>query len=343
MNTVNIRIHAYDLCTPKYLINEAYVLGRYDHEQVAVLLYRMQQLDETTRALLHKNKMINLVSYQESDDSDFIEGKFITARYGKKQDIMDVLNQRITGQKGRNEGVVNEVYFVLDRNTGLLLVEHDDEHVISRDMLHRYFKSQMSLVEDYIISFNKFNKKVMTLPKNAYTAVTTVPSKSFFEELDELTTIKEVYVYADIKENTNNDAISFLTKEASQNDLDDYQCVKISLINKIKRSSIKHVKAYIKNLMELEAYDGYGVIGSSEGRRRQLDIVSNHVSLSDVIEVEININGLISPEDIFNKMIRFAKFDNPLAYKSKAKIKANKVYGDDNDRYELEVGATKDS
>ncbi|MBO2945772.1 hypothetical protein JJQ72_17475 [Paenibacillus sp. F411] len=342
MLTTDIRIHAYDLCTPKYFKNRSYVVGRYDHEQIAVLLYLLMQQKEVNRMLLYRHKMINLHSYHDSDDSDIVEGKFITARYGKTQEIMDVYNQTVTGTKNNNEGVINEVYFTIDKVTGLILVEHDDEHVISREILQRYFKSKMGLVESYIQKFNKLNKEIMTLPRSAYVSVTTVPSKGFFDELNELTTIKEVYVYSDIEEGTNNDAIQFLAKQASENELEDYQGVKISLINKLKRKSIKHVEAYIRSLMELEAYDGYGVIGSSDGRRRQIDYLSNSVSMSYVAKVSVNVNGIINFQDLISEMVRISKYDNPIEYKRSIPIKPNKVYGDDNYEHELESATTKD-
>ena len=339
MQLEEIRIKAYDLSTPKYIESKNYVQWRYDHEQIEVFLYLLTQLPDKERRLLHKGHMLSLKSYNDSFDSDFVEGVFLTARYGKQQDIIDVIEYKITGQKGKNEGGLNEVVFLLDKRSGLLLVQNDDEHVINREMLQRFFKSKMPFVENYIKQFNTVNKP-MTIPRNAYASISIVDSKDFFEEIKELSTIKEVYFYADINDSVNNIAIKYLDTEAKNNKLKNYQKVKISLINNVRKSSIKHVESYIRTLMELQQYDTFGVIGSTETRRKQIDFASKFASMSYLVPVHVNENGLINTSELIDEMVRIAKFENPIEEKMQHFKSAKKVYGDVHE-FKLEVAASE--
>ena len=102
--------------------------------------------------------MINLIEFKTSDDTDFIEGIFTSAKYGQKQEIINVYTHSKTGDKEKEHGVKNEIKFVLDKRNGLILVQHDREGVIGRDMLHRYFSYHFHLTEPYRARFNEINK-----------------------------------------------------------------------------------------------------------------------------------------------------------------------------------------
>lgn len=316
------KINGFEICTPK-LVEGGYDKDRYDHEQVEKLLSKIMSLDINARACHYKNKMVNLLSYQISPDADFIEGVFYSAKYGEQQEIIDVYTQITTGNKGKNEGVKNQMSFLLDKRNGLLLVQHDPEYGVTRDMLHRFFVNHSDLVEPYRESFNKINDPIK-IPKNAYIKVAALPSKEFFEEIRNFARIREAFVLADLETGRSNEAIEYLRNEAMESDVEDFQQVKILLKNTITNGSIRHIEAFFKKLFDADKYDGYGVTGIYEsGSSRTINMAK--VPQTYDVEVTVNSNGIIDRSRLVEELIQIAKFDNPILEKNVGVEKVKEV------------------
>jgi hypothetical protein len=301
MKTRFEKVYAYEIITPK-LHPKGLDLERYDHEQVDFFINEILKKNEADRAVHYKNKMINLISYRQTEDTDLMEGRFSSARFGQEQDIIDVYRQTTTGVKGRNEGVKNEVHFVLQKSTGLLLVQYDNQKVVSREMMKKFFYHHRDLVKGYKKEFNKINSPYI-IPRS-FMQIKTLPSKQFFEELREFASIKEAFVIADLARGTNNDALEYLRNEAEG--VEDYQQIRISFLNKIKRSGIKHIEAFFRRLYESEAYDGYGVQGKTyAGKTKQ--ITMEKVPHNYDVEVSVNDQGIIDSSELIKGMVDIVK------------------------------------
>ncbi|GED61528.1 hypothetical protein ABER61_28805 [Brevibacillus formosus] len=321
MSTKFVKIYGFEIITPKFFGN-GYDMERYDHDQMEYFFSEIMNLKERKRVFHYKGKMINLVSCKQSSDADFMEGVFTSAKFGQEQDIINVYDQTTTGQKGKNEGVKNEVHFVLQKKTGLLLVQYDDQRVVSRDLIKRFFDNHLPLMDRYKSEFKKVNKPY-EIPKS-FLQIKTLPSKQFFDELRQMATIKEAYVLADLSKGTNNQAVEFLRNEAQENEVDGFQQIKISLLNKVKRTGIRHIEDYFKKMLELEAYDGYGVSGiAHSGKTKNLTMA--RVPHNYDINVSVNTVGLISVSELISQMVYIAKYDNPLAGKNDGVKPLNKV------------------
>ena len=88
-----------------------------------------------------------------------------------------------------------------------------------------------------------------------------LPSQEFFEALDGFERIKEAFVIVDTDGEINNEGIEFLAKEAKENNVEDFQEMKITYRNTVKKGGIRQIKSFLKHLSDLDKYDNYGVSG----------------------------------------------------------------------------------
>lgn len=321
-DTGYIKIQAFELFTPKYFGN-SYDVERYDHEQIDYLFKKIKDIPLEPRAFHRKNKVINF-TLTHSDDQDFVEGTFISARYGQVEDIIDVHTQTTQGQKPKDHGLKNEVPFILDKRNGLLLVQKDRNNVVGRDMIHRFFTYHLDVAIPYVEKFNETNENAKIL-KRSFIKVGSVPSDEFFDEIENFATIKEAFVVKNIEtEQINSEGIEFLAKEAKENDVEDFQQMKVSYQNTVRKGNIKHIKAFFKKLHEEDKYDNFGVIGKLEsGKDRTLTMAKIPKSYDE--KVSINSNGLPSLSDIISKMVKICKNDNPVLNKNEGATSVKKV------------------
>ncbi|WP_374717484.1 hypothetical protein [Neobacillus sp.] len=325
-----IKIQAFEISTPKFL-GKSYDPDRYDHEQIEYLIKKILKEPLKKRAFHKNNKVINLLTCKDSDDQDFMEGTFSTARYGQEEEIIDVHEQNVAGNKPKNHGVKHELHFLLDKNTGLLLIQKDKNNVISRDMLHRYFNYHLALAEKYREAFNKINPNLKII-KRSYVKVTTVPSQEFFEEIEKFALIKEAFVIKDVDtDNITNEGLQYLRNQAIDNGVENFQTMKVSYMNNVKRSGIKHVKQFLKKLYEEEKYDNYGVTGTLEsGKNRTLTMA--RIPQGYDVKVTFNEMGLPNFQEIISHMVNIAKFNNPIANKNNGAEPIQKVGALDNEQ-----------
>lgn len=321
-NTGYIKIQAFELFTPKYLGN-SYDVERYDHEQIDYLFEQIKNIPLEQRAFHRKNKVINF-TLTHSDDQDFVEGTFSSARYGQVEDIIDVHKQTTQGQKPKDHGLKNEVPFILDKRNGLLLVQKDRNNVVGRDMIHRFFTYHLDLVIPYCEKFNQINDSAQIL-KRSFVKVGSVPSDEFFNEIENFATIKEAFVVKNVEtDKINSEGIEFLANEAKDNDVEDFQQMKISYQNTVRKGHIKHIKAFFKKLHEEDKYDNFGVTGKLEsGKDRTLTMAK--IPKSYDVKVNVNNNGVPSLSEIIDRMVRVCKYDNPVFNKNEGATSVKKV------------------
>ncbi|GIP61930.1 hypothetical protein J32TS6_04850 [Virgibacillus pantothenticus] len=312
-----LTILGYELTTPKFT-GDSYDIDRFDFETLYYFFNKIiNYVPLKERAFKKYNKMINLISFNQTEDANLYEGVFITARYGKEQEIIDILEQVGTGLKPKNHGVKNEVHFLIDRRTGLLLLEKDAENVAGKNFIYRFIRYHKNLIEDYQTVFNK-QFDPLKIHKNNFLKVISLPPKTFFEEIKEFATVKEAYYFLDIDklELKSNEAsnVMYLYDKAKENGMNGMNRVKVSFENTIKKSSVRGIQNYFKKLFESQNFDGIGVKGKlHSGRYRTIEL--ENIQRAFDIEVEYNENGLPSLSDITNGMTEIVLKDNPISYK----------------------------
>ncbi|WP_227397366.1 hypothetical protein [Jeotgalibacillus aurantiacus] len=319
MGNQPVTIFGYELITPKYLEKGNYDIGRFDFEDIGYFFGEILKIPLKDRAFRKKNKMINLLSFSNANDQDFYEGVFDTARFGKDQKIINIYDYTHAGDKGKNQGLTNQVNFLIHKKTGLLLIEKDSENVARGNFIQTYIRYHKDLIHPYIEGFNKkFNPS--RIYKNRFLKVISLPSKSFFEDIKEFSTIKDAYYYKDISQDTgkSNEAsnLLYLATLAEENGMKNMTRVKMTFENKVPKSSIKGIEAYFKKLHEAQYFDGFGVTGRlPSGRNRTIELLN--VQRAFDVSVEHHENGLPVIDDLHTEMMLIAKKDNPLSHKIK--------------------------
>ncbi|SEM79635.1 hypothetical protein SAMN04489762_1059 [Terribacillus saccharophilus] len=325
-------VFGYELWTTKFTGNSVKE-DRFDFELLDTLLKKILEVPIKERAFKNKkkNKSINLLSYKDSDDSDLVEGVFSTARYGKEQKIIDIPDQTEAGLKGKNQGVLSQVNFIIDKATGLLLVEKDSEGVARRQLILGFLKYHKGLIYDYIEQFNKqFSPN--KIHKNNFVSVKSLPPKTFFEDIKDFASIKDAYYYKDINQddNKNNEASNFMYQyqKADKEGMKGVTRVKVSFENTLRGGSVRHVEKFFKKLFEAQNYDalapnknneyddvdGFGASGRLQsGRTRTIEL--ENIQRAFDVSVEHSEGGIPSVSDLIEQMVYIAKHDNPLEYK----------------------------
>lgn len=317
MNEKPVTIYGYELTTPKFK-SKSFDIGRFDFEVCAYFFEKIiNEIPLKQRAFRDKNRMINLISFKQSDDANLWEGVFITARYGKEQEILDIFEQVEAGVKPKNHGVKNDVNFLIDKRTGLLLLEKDSERVASGDIIRKYISYHRGMVEDYLVEFNKQYDPVK-MHRRGFLKISSLPRKSFFDEIHQFSTIKDAYYYLDISErpSTSNEVsnLLYLHNKADENGMRGVSRVKISFENNVPKKSVTGVEAYFKKLFEAQYFDGLGVSGTlHSGRSRTIEL--ENIQRTFDISVSFNENGLPSLGDLIVGMSEIALRDNPLEHK----------------------------
>lgn len=316
-----VTILGYELTTPKFTGN-SYDIDRFDFEGVEYFLNKIiNEVPLKDRAFKRDNKMINLVSFGQSEDANLYEGVFITARYGKEQEIIDIFEQVEAGKKPKNHGVKNEVLFLIDKQTGLLLLEKDSENVARGPFIKKFFHYHRQLIEEYLVAFNKQFDPIK-MHRNNFLKVSSLPSRTFFEEIREFSTIKDAYYYLDIKElkAKSNEAsnVMYLYEKAKEGGMKGIDRIKISLESKIPKKTISGVTAYFEKLFEAQYFDGIGIKGElNSGRKKTIEL--ENIQRAFDISVEHNENGLPSLQDMVEGMSNIVIKDNPISYKKSIK------------------------
>ena len=317
MDKKPVMIYGYELTTPKFT-RDSYDIDRFDFEILGYYFSRIiNEVPLKERAFKDSKRMINLISFKQSDDANLYEGVFTTARYGKEQDILDVLEQVEAGVKPKTHGIKNEVNFIVDSRTGLMLLEKDSERVASGDIIRKFIRYHRDLITDYIVAFNK-QKDPIKIHKRSFMKISSLPQKSFFDEIHEFSTIKDAYYYLDISElpATSNEVsnLLYLQNKADENGMKGVTRVKVSFENNVPKESITGVNDYFKKLFESQYFDGLGVCGKlHSGRQRTIEL--ENIQRAFDIQVEFNESGLPSFSDLIEGMSEIALRDNPLEHK----------------------------
>jgi len=182
-------------------------------------------------------------------------------------------------------------------------------------MIHRFLGYHAEVAEDYREKFNTINSA--TIPKRSYVQVVTIPSEEFFEEVEKFALIKEAFVIKEVEGGnpTNNEGIEYLARQAKENDVEDFQEMRVTYRNTVKKRGIKHIKAFFQKLYEEDKFDNYGVSGTLEsGKNRTITMAK--IPQGYDVRVEFNDNGIPSMSGIINQMVTIAKYKNPILNKN---------------------------
>lgn len=307
-------IKAYEFTTPKFAGDKQYE-HTYDYEVIDILLKSILKLDKSIRKYKNDTVSINLGNYTESKDSNYVEGYFITARHGVRRSQIDIETQEEIGIIERIHGVENYVHFMIDKCTGLILIQEDFNRVFSRQLLHTFLHSHKDLIYPYIDKFNKLNNEhPFVIHKRSCYRLQTLPPIEFMDKLKEFTKVKSAILTLDYTTDKKAvDVSEILDDELKENDIEEYD-MEIKIKNKTGKSMVRVFEKYFESIIEQQKYDSYAIEGElNNGKTKK--ITPDTITRDFFAKVEYNINGAPSTDDIFKRMIQVIKQENPLAGK----------------------------
>ncbi|WP_077618300.1 hypothetical protein [Bacillus sinesaloumensis] len=308
-------IKAYEITTPKFAGDRQYE-HTYDNEVLDLLLSSILRLDKAKRKFKNDTVSINLGDFRQSNDANIVEGHFITARHGVRRSQIDIETQEEVGTIESYHGVEYNVYFMIDRRTGLLLVQDDYNKVFSRKLLLSFLHTHKDIIYPYVERFNeKNNEHPFVIHKRSCYRLQTLPPIEFMDKLREFTKVKSAILTLD--SNTEKDKIDVsqvLDSELEENNIEDYD-LEIKIKNKTGRSMIRIFERYFESIIEQQKYDSYAIEGVLENGKTKR-ITPDTITRDFYAEVRYNANGEASMEDIFNRMTAIINNENPLQGKS---------------------------
>jgi hypothetical protein len=329
----NVTIKGYELSTPKFGGNIQYEKV-YDYELIDLMFKTILRLDKKVRKHKDDTVSINLGDFKQSSDANLVEGHFITARHGKKQTQIDIETQEEVGTIEKHHGVENKVFFMIDRRTGLLLVQEDFNKVFTRKLLHTFLHSHKDLIYPYIEEYNELNKEngLVIHKRSCYRLVNLKPI-NFLEKLKEFKKIKSATLTLDsTTEKKAVDVSQMLDKELGNNGIEEYD-LEIKIKNKSGRTMVNIFEEYFQKIIELEKYDSYSIEGELENGK-QKKITPETITRDYFIKVNHNSNGEASIEDLAREMSKIISHNNPITEKTST---PNSLMVGDNKNVEMAI------
>jgi hypothetical protein len=311
--TTTKRIFAYKICTPVTNLEfDQMNKDVYLRQIFEPFLTEVMNQSVNVKALREEGKFFDINSINQNEDADYLEGVFHTTRYGTQNDIIEITTQAVQGQVLPTQGVKFDVHFVLCRRTGLLLVESDPFRVATRNTIDTYLSKKQTLVKQFIEDYNKENYPQFVYDSMVFT-IESVMDQGFYDQLAEISKIKEVSGYMEVTDDGQNAAISKFKNDAAGNEhnVSEVTEFKISLINSVRNSGLKHVKRFIDNSLDLEKFSRFEVSGYDNMNKKRTASF-NVKPVSFYVNVDINGNGVINSAQLIQEMVNIAKEDNPL-------------------------------
>lgn len=324
-----VLIKAYEFSTPKFS-SDLWYEEVFDYELIDVLFTSILKLDKSVRKYKDETVSLNLGDYKQSDDASRAEGHFLTARHGVRRTQIDIETQDEISTIERHHGVESKVYFMIDRKSGLILVQEDFNKVFTRKLLHTFLYSHRKLIYPYVEKFNRLNSDTgLRIHKRSLYRLTTLPPIQFMEKLKEFKRVKAATLTLDSStEKRKVDVSEMLDEELDDNDIHDYD-LEIKIKNKSGFAMINTFEKYFEKIIELQKYDSYAIEGELESGRTQ-KITPDSITRDFEAHVRHNASGEPSLSDLTREMANVIVMKNPIS-KDKGATPNIKPLGDDNE------------
>ncbi|OHR73701.1 hypothetical protein HMPREF3291_18425 [Bacillus sp. HMSC76G11] len=300
-----VRILNYQIYTPKLNTSRGvYQEERFDSAHFISLLNFIIGLPIQDRLLDSGDKFMTLEGFGVSDDADFYEGHFTTARYGE---VNNLVHRRTfvkrQSDKTIDEGDENNIYFVIENSTGKLFLQGDSKRLVTRSSIDKYFRTFLGRFESQIEEFNRQLHPLLITPRNLYT-INTVFSEEFFSEINNLVRIKRTTMKIKYNQDTNSEVVNAI--RSGSEGVQGADEIEYSIVNKERGGGMKKVIQFLRNLEEREKYENIIVVGNEQsGRNKAIKLEDHPKDFS--IQVSVNTNGIISFQELIDGIIEKVK------------------------------------
>lgn len=207
--TQKVELVGFRLSTPKFYKiegEESVDIKRYDHEVISKYFEILLNHGEVEIKQKIDNRSITLLEYSENDISSYGFGKLLVFKSGKTQQIINEDDLSGGSKKKMNQGLKNEIYFIINKTTGVILIERDYDKIFNSKLLNSLLYHNKKLMYDYIDQFNEVNynketKNSIEIHKTKIVYINPLPSQDLFDELDEFARIKRFKIIKNVGQN----------------------------------------------------------------------------------------------------------------------------------------------
>ncbi|MFP7414382.1 hypothetical protein [Priestia filamentosa] len=300
-----IKVLVYSVHTPK-LNPETnhYDENRFDADHFINYVNKIMNQPLASRIFDTGKRAMTLERFKVSEDADFYEGCFTATRYGE---VNQLVNRKTFAKrpsdKTIDEGDENNIYFVIDRNTGRLYLQSDGNRLVTKSSIDRYLRHFLNLYEQDINSINSTIKPLIITPKNLY-RISTVYSKDFLKEINQLIRIKKATFKIKYNQDVNSSVVNAIRGETEEVDYADQ--IEYSIVNKERGGSMRKVSKLLENLEEIDKYENIVVEGAEQsGGNKAIKLEDHPKSFS--VQVNVNDKGLINFQELITSIVGRAK------------------------------------
>lgn len=308
------QVLAMQIRTPKLnLISRDLEINRFDLDNVEEFFRFIVALPHDLRNQDLGERFIFLEKFDDDYNNNYYSGWFISARYGEIPDWIDAHTAvRRPSGKYRSEGEENRTYFVLEKTTGLFLLQSDNKRIATGSTVDDYFNSKKDGFEPSIDKYNKRNQGRILINKDVFIQFDYSISTAFMEEVRRLSRIKKTTFQADVISSGGNNVVEAISKTLEG--VENYDSVEYSVIIKERGRGIRQIEKFIDTLQEQHQFRNVIVAGTTSLGRPKVISWEKHARRYE-INVDINVNGLPGQDDVINKLIELARKENPLGRK----------------------------
>ncbi|MCY9340633.1 hypothetical protein MOF28_20100 [Bacillus haynesii] len=299
-----VKVSVYEIHTPKLDIqNDKYLEKRFDREHFIGFFNKIMSLPLENRIFDQNNKFLTLEGFSSSDDAEFYEGFFTSARYGETSQLVHrrTFDKR-PSDKTIDEGDENTVYFVIDVTNGRFYLQSDSKRIVTKVTIDKYLRNYIDIYKDEIDEFNRTSNLTIT-PKNLFN-FKTVYSKDFFDEINKLLRVKKATMKVNYSQDTNSEVVNAIRRETEE--LDGADEITYTLANKERGGGMRRVQKFLKNLEEIDKYENIILEGIEQSGRNKAIKLEDHPQTFSV-KVNVNANGIINFQNLTDGIIQEAK------------------------------------
>nr|WP_054549361.1 hypothetical protein [Lysinibacillus sphaericus] len=309
----SVFVEAFKIETPIFNTDTNTAIANYYNNDI-FSEFLMEIINSNNNKYMDGIRYLQLVSLQQSNDADILEGKIHTTRYGTQGEIIDTTTDQVVNQIEPAQGVKNEINFVINRTNGLLLIQRDPFRVLNRRLFLEFLEARKSLAKNNIRQFNNNNKPNMISDQSFFT-ISTIYDEGFYDQIAQMANIKSISINTIVEKEEVNEAISMFTKENDENlehdseDNDNFPTniteMTYTFKNSIRNTGITGVERFVRNALDFEKIQSIAAYGSNKGKPLKAEFEIKPKSYP--IKTTKNSNGVLDQSKIINEMINLIK------------------------------------
>lgn len=318
---IDLKFIVYQVLTPKTHIKEN---KTYDKPFDNVFLYGLMQELLKTKNNIYKENNIFIELENVTDEENIILGHFITAKYGEKIDILDVDSNKISNTLNINEGIREKIYFAINKENGKLYLQDDSRNKILNKStnLRLFFNDLINTpkIRKYIDECNEQDPNFMRL-FNSCVKIKDVTTNDFYYLVNHLDTRKSLSLIFNSDNPIYQEFYERFIK--SDNPLENFENISIQFYTETSGESIKNIKDFIDNTVELDSIDRLKVEGyyskankkyflkkqTAKERKMQVPLQTENqtrVPIYHNLTIKTDDSGNIDTSELENKLEKLA-------------------------------------